>query len=158
MLREQFGASNDVGHARGPTVHDCRLIDFPRIRDPRGDLTVVEGGSHIPFEIRRVYYLYDVPPGAERGGHAHKDLQQVFIAMSGSFDVLLDDGRESRTVRLDRPFVGLYVTRMIWRTLERFSPGSVCTVLASERYTEADYYRSYETFRAARFPSGHGGG
>lgn len=124
----------------------CRMIELPKISDSRGRLTFVEGGSHIPFEIRRIYYLYDVPGGAGRGGHAHKALQQLFIAVSGRFDVILDDGREERHLHLDRPDHGLYVGPMIWRTLANFSLGAVCMVLASERYDEVDYYRRYEDF------------
>ena len=128
----------------------CRLIDLPRIADPRGNLTFVEGSSHIPFEIERVYYLYDVPGGAERGGHAHKALRQLIIAMSGSFDVLLDDGHEKKTFHLNRSYVGLYVCPMIWRELDNFSSGSVCMVLASNRYDEGDYYRDYDQFLRER--------
>lgn len=125
---------------------DCRLIDLPKICDPRGNLTFIEGGEHIPFDIRRVYYSYDVPGGKERGGHAHKDLQQLIIAMSGSFDVVLDDGRETRRVHLNRSYTGLYVCSMIWRELDNFSSGSVCMVLASNRYDPDDYYRDYDQY------------
>ena len=128
---------------------DCRTIELPRITDPRGNLTFVEGGRHAPFDIRRVYYLYDVPGGAERGGHGHRTLQQILIAMSGSFDVLLDDGRERRRFHLNRSYFGLYVAPMIWRELDNFSSGSVCLVLASEVYDEADYYRDYQEYLAA---------
>ena len=124
----------------------CRMIELPRITDPRGNLTFVEGGRHIPFEIRRVYYLYDVPGGAERGGHCHKELEQVLIAMSGSFDVLLDDGRERARHHLNRSYYGLYIAPMVWRELDNFSSGSVCLALASAPYDEADYYRDYQTF------------
>ena len=124
----------------------CLLIELPRIADPRGNLTFVEGGRHIPFEIRRVYYLYDVPGGAERGGHCHKELEQVLIAMSGSFDVLLDDGRERARYHLNRSYYGLYIAPMVWRELDNFSSGSVCLALASAPYSEADYYRDYQTF------------
>lgn len=124
----------------------CRLVDLPKISDPRGNLTFVEGGQHIPFDIQRVYYLYDVPGGAERGGHAHKGLQQLIIAMSGSFDVVLDDGREKKRFHLNRSYSGLYVCPMIWRELDNFSSGSVCMVLASQRYDEDDYYRDYVEF------------
>ena len=127
----------------------CRLIDLPRIADPRGNLTFVEGSSHIPFEIERVYYLYDVPGGAERGGHAHKALRQLIIAMSGSFDVTLDDGRDKKRFHLNRSYMGLFVTEMIWRELSNFSSGSVCLVLASNRYDEDDYYRDYGAYVAA---------
>lgn len=128
------------------SVHDCKIIDLPRINDPRGNLTFVEGGQHIPFAIQRVYYLYDVPGGAERGGHAHRDLQQLIIAMSGSFDIHLDDGVNKRTVHMNRSYFGLYVPTMIWREIDNFSSGAVCMVLASERYSEADYYREHDEF------------
>lgn len=127
----------------------CRIIDLPRVTDPRGNLTFIEGGRHIPFEIRRVYYLYDVPGGAERGGHAHRELEQVIIAMSGSFDVVLDDGTQQRRVHLNRSYHGLYVCPMVWRELDNFSSGSVCLVLASNPYDEADYFRDYEAFLRA---------
>lgn len=128
------------------SVRDCRVIDLPRIHDPRGNLTFVEGHNHIPFDIQRVYYLYDVPGGAERGGHAHKQLQQLIIAMSGSFDLHVDDGTERRTFHLNRSYHGVFVPRMIWREIDNFSSGAVCLVLASDRYDESDYYRSYQDF------------
>lgn len=127
-------------------VKDCKIIDLPRINDSRGNLTFVEGGNHIPFDIKRVYYLYDVPGGAERGGHAHRDLSQLIIAMSGSFDIHLIDGEDKKTFHLNRSYYGLYVPPMIWREIDNFSSGSVCMVLASNRYDEADYYRNYEDF------------
>src|SRR5947207_9273163 len=127
----------------------CRLIDLPRVADPRGNLTFVENGRHIPFEIRRVYYLYDVPGGAERGGHAHRRLQQLLIAIAGSFDVVVDDGRRRRRYHLNRSYFGLYLPPMTWRELDNFSSGSVCLVLASEPYDEADYHRCYQTYLAA---------
>lgn len=128
------------------TIADCRIIDLPRISDPRGNLTFIEGGQHVPFDIQRVYYLYDVPGGVDRGGHAHKKLQQLIIALSGSFDVVLDDGRDKSRVHLNRPDRGLYVCPMIWRELDNFSSGSVCMILASNRYDEADYFRDYGEF------------
>jgi len=131
------------------SLNDCRIIELPKIADPRGNLTFIEGDHHVPFDIRRVYYLYDVPGGAERGGHAHKELSQLIVAMSGSFDVLLDDGREKRRFHLNRSYYGLYVCPMIWRELDNFSSGSVCMVLASNRYDEADYYRNYDQFLKA---------
>lgn len=128
----------------------CGMVDLPKISDPRGNLTFIEGGRHVPFDIQRVYYLYDVPGGAERGGHAHKGLHQLIIAMSGSFDVILDDGSQQKRVHLNRSYNGLYVCPMIWRELDNFSSGSVCMVLASNRYDEADYYRNYAEFLQAR--------
>jgi hypothetical protein len=125
-------------------------MKFPKISDPRGNLTFIEGGRHVPFEIQRVYYLYDVPGGGERGGHAHKALHQVIIAISGSFDVIICDGRERQCIHLNRSYSGLYVCPMIWRELTNFSSGSVCMVLASNRYNEDDYYRDYRAYLSAR--------
>jgi hypothetical protein len=130
-------------------ISQCRIIDLPKIADPRGNLTFIEGGRHVPFEIRRVYYLYDTPGGAERGGHAHKDLHQLIVAMSGSFDVILNDGGKKKRFHLNRSYYGLYVCPMIWRELDNFSSGSVCMVLASNLYDEADYYREYREFLKA---------
>ena len=128
------------------SLADCKLINLPKIADPRGNLTFIETGRHIPFEIRRVYYLYDVPGGGERGGHAHKALSQLIVAMSGSFDVILSDGQKRQRFHLNRSYYGLYVCPMIWRELDNFSSGSVCMVLASNFYDESDYYRDYDTF------------
>lgn len=128
------------------SLSDVHIIELPVIADARGNLTFVEGNEHIPFDIKRVYYLYDVPGGAARGGHAHKNLQQIIIALSGSFDVLLDDGFDTKTYTLNRAFQGLYLSNMIWRELDNFTSGAVCMVLASERYDENDYYRDYEEF------------
>jgi dTDP-4-dehydrorhamnose 3,5-epimerase-like enzyme len=132
------------------SVDDCKILDLPKISDPRGNLTFIEGGRHVPFNIRRVYYLYDVPGGAERGGHAHKDLQEFIVAISGSFDVVLDDGTQKKRFHLNRSYNGLYVFPMVWRELDNFSSGSVCMVLASNKYDEADYYRDYAEFMQAR--------
>lgn len=132
------------------SIDDCQVIALPKITDPRGNLTFIEGSQHVPFDIQRVYYLYDVPGGAERGGHAHKGLQQLIVAMSGSFDVVLDDGRIRKRFHLNRSYVGLYVCPMIWRELDNFSSGSVCMVLASNRYDEADYYREYGAYLTDR--------
>lgn len=128
------------------SVANCKIIELPKISDPRGNLTFIEGGQHVPFDIRRVYYTYDVPGGAERGGHAHKALNQLIVAMSGSFDVTLDDGSEKKRFHLNRSYQGLYVCPMIWRELDNFSSGSVCMVLASNIYEESDYYRNYAEF------------
>ncbi len=127
-------------------IDKCEIIELPRINEPRGNLTFVESNRQIPFGIKRVYYLYDVPGGAERGGHAHKALHQLIIAMSGSFDVHLDDGYSKKTAHLNRRYNGLYVCPMIWREIDNFSSGAVCMVLASDYYTELDYYRDYDQF------------
>lgn len=127
----------------------CKIIELPKISDPRGNLTFVEGGNQIPFDIKRVYYLYDVPGGAERGGHAHKELSQLIIAMSGSFDVVLEQGGEKKRFHLNRSYQGLYVCPMMWRELDNFSSGSVCMVLASNIYEESDYYRDYNEYLTA---------
>jgi len=131
------------------SLNDCRLIDLPKINEWRGNLTFIEGMRHVPFEIKRVYYLYDVPGGAARAGHGHKQLEQFIIAMSGSFDVLLDDGMLQKKVHLNRSYYGLYMPAMTWRELDNFSSGSVCLVLASAPYDEVDYYRDYATFKQA---------
>ncbi|HEY9809873.1 MAG TPA: FdtA/QdtA family cupin domain-containing protein [Halomicronema sp.] len=127
-------------------LENCKLIELPKIADRRGNLTFIESHRHIGFDIQRVYYLYDVPGGAERAGHAHKELHQLFIAMSGSFDVILDDGYAKKKYHLNRSYYGLYVCPMIWREIDNFSSGSVCMVLASAYYDEADYYRDYNEF------------
>jgi hypothetical protein len=128
------------------SLQQCQLIHFPRITDPRGNLTFIEGARHVPFDIKRVYYLYDVPGGAERGGHAHRQLHEVLIALSGSFDVVLDDGTDKRRFHLNRSYSGLHIAPMVWRDLDNFSSGSVCLVLASALFDEADYYRDYQEF------------
>jgi hypothetical protein len=124
------------------------LIDLPVVSDPRGDLTFVEGENHIPFPIRRVYYLYNVPVDSERGGHAHKELEQVVFALSGSFRMKVDDGHTKSEYWLRDPRKGLYISRLIWREMDSFSQGAVCMVLASHRYEESDYYRDYKDFLA----------
>jgi hypothetical protein len=132
------------------SLNDCQLVELPKISDPRGNLTFIEGDRHVPFPIKRVYYLYDVPGGADRGGHAHKELHQLIIALAGSFDITLDDGREKKLFHLNRPFRGLHVGPMIWREIGNFSSGAVCLVLASDYYSEADYFRDYQGFLDAR--------
>ena len=126
----------------------CKVQSLPEIIDPRGNLTFIEGGKEVPFEIRRVYYLYDVPGGSERGGHGHRKLHQLIIAVSGSFDIHLDDGHSKKKLHMNRANQGLYICPMIWRDIDNFSSGAVCMVLASERYDELDYYRNYDQFVA----------
>jgi dTDP-4-dehydrorhamnose 3,5-epimerase-like enzyme len=124
------------------------MVELRRISNPKGNLTPIEAEADVPFPVRRVYYLYDVPSGEARGGHAHRTLQQVIIAVSGSFNVVLDDARDRHTYFLNRPNVGLYVPPGLWRELEGFSSGAVSLVLASEHYDEADYIRDYSAFQA----------
>lgn len=124
----------------------CKIIELPKIHDTRGDLTFVEGGVHLPFDIRRVYYLYNIPVDSERGGHAHKELEQVVFALSGSFRIQVDDGYQKKIYELRDPRKGLYISRLIWREMTDFSQGAVCMVLASHYYDEADYYRDYGEF------------
>jgi dTDP-4-dehydrorhamnose 3,5-epimerase-like enzyme len=127
----------------------CRVVTLPRISDPRGNLTMVENNAQVPFDIQRVYYLYDVPGGEVRGGHAHQQLEQLVIAASGSFEVLVDDGVHRERFFLNRSYFGLYIPRLVWRELDNFSSGSVCLVIASRPYEEDDYFRSYEEFLTA---------
>lgn len=131
------------------SVEQCRLIALPKVGDARGNLSFVEGENHIPFEIRRIYYLYDIPAGAQRGAHGHARLEQLIIPLAGSFDVVLDDGSQSIVERLDDASTGLYVCPMMWRDLKNFSPGAVALVLASLPYDEADYFRTYADFQKA---------
>ena len=128
------------------SLNKCSIIQLPKITDPRGNLTFFESKKHVPFDFKRVYYLYDVPGGSERGGHAHKDLHQFMIAMSGSFDVVNDDGREKKRIHMNRSYNGLYICPMMWRELDNFSSGAVCMVVASEYYDETDYIRDYGDF------------
>jgi len=128
---------------------DCRIINLPKISDARGNLTFIEGGRQVPFDIKRVYYLYDVPGGVERGAHGHRGLQQFIVAMSGSFDVVLDDGYETRTFQMNRSYYGLYVSPLMWRNITNVSSGAVLMVLASELYDESDYFRDYKQFLEA---------
>ncbi len=128
------------------SIFDCTIIDLPRVTNPAGNITALNGTEDLPFDIKRVYYLYDIPGGEERGGHAHKELQQYIIAASGSFDVVIDDGKQKRTISLNRPYRAFHIVPGIWRELNNFSSGSICLVLASEAYDEKDYYRDYESF------------
>ena len=131
------------------TLEHCKLIELPRINDPRGNLTFIEAERNVPFAVKRIYYLYDVPGGASRAGHGHRALQQLIIAMSGSFDVTLDDGTNTERFHLNRSYNGLYVPPMMWREIDNFSSGSVCMVLASDFYDESDYFRRHEDFLEA---------
>jgi dTDP-4-dehydrorhamnose 3,5-epimerase-like enzyme len=133
-----------------PSVHDLELKELPRVVDPRGSLTFLEGGGHLPFQIKRVFYLYDVPTGESRGAHAHRELQQFLICLSGSFDVALHDGREERSVHLNRPWQGLLVPPMIWAAETNFDPGTVCLVLASELYSREDYIYDFQQYLGLR--------
>ena len=129
-----------------PRVSDCALIPLGEIEDDRGNLTVVQSGDTVPFDIRRVFYIYDIPGGEARGAHAHKACHQFLVAASGSFEVVLDDGTEKRTVFLNRPFMGLHIPPGIWAAEQEFSSGAVCLVLTSEAYDEADYIRDYQEY------------
>lgn len=131
------------------SVSECRLVDLPKIMDQRGNLTFVEGGRHMPFDIRRLYYLWDVPRNAERGAHGHRALEQLIIPVFGSFDVELDDGVDRATFHMNDPAKALYVCPMMWRDLRSFSFGAVVLVLASEFYDEGDYFRDYQEFLKA---------
>ena len=128
------------------TLDDCKIINLPKITDPRGNLSFFEEGVNFPFDIKRIFYLYDVPTGESRGAHAHLNLHQFLVCLSGSFDVSLDDGKEKKVVHLNRPWMGLYIPRMIWASEINFDAGSVCLVAASDKYTESDYIRNYEDF------------
>ena len=127
-------------------LREWKMIDLPKVTDPRGNLTFIEGGKHIPFEMKRVFYLYDVPGGASRAGHALKTCHQFIIAALGSFDIILDDGAHRQRFHLNRSYYGLYVPPLIWREIDNFSSGSVCLVFASEFFNEGDYYRNYQDF------------
>jgi dTDP-4-dehydrorhamnose 3,5-epimerase-like enzyme len=138
---------NYLLHEKCTILDKCKIINFPKITDVRGNLSFIEDNKQIPFEIKRVYYLYDVPSGASRGGHAHKALEQIVIALSGSFDVYLDDGHEKRKFFLNRPHYGLYIAPGVWREIENFSSNSVALALTSDFYNEKDYVRNYQVFK-----------
>lgn len=131
---------------RETTVYDCTLVELPKNHFDRGNITAVNEQMEVPFDIQRVYYLYDVPGGESRGGHGHKELQQLIVAASGSFDLIIDDGRIKRTFHLARPNMGVYMPAGIWRELDNFSSGSICLVLASSVYDEQDYIRTYSDY------------
>ena len=128
------------------TIYNCGIIRLPKVNNRAGNITALENNITVPFEVKRVYYLYDIPGGEGRGGHAHKDLHQLVVAASGSFDVILDDGLTKRTVTLNRPYNSLYIVSGIWREISNFSSGSICLVLASELYDEQDYIRDYNYY------------
>jgi hypothetical protein len=129
------------------TVFDCSLLELDKHHHETGNISIVENGNEVPFDINRVYYLYDIPGGEDRGAHAHNDLRQLVIAASGSFDIILDDGKVKRSVTLNRPYIGLLIVPGIWRELINFSSGAICMVLASHKYNEADYIRDYDEFK-----------
>lgn len=131
-------------------VHNCNVMELPKLHNKAGNITVVQNGLAMPFDVRRIYYLYDVPGGSERGGHAHKALYQLIVAVSGSFDVILDDGVNKKIIQLNRPYYGLLVIPGIWRELVNFSSGAVCLVLASEKFNPGDYIRDYSVFKQFR--------
>ncbi len=131
------------------SIQNCKLIELPKIADHRGNLTFIENSRHIPFDMKRIYYLYDVPDNAERGAHGHRELQQLIVALSGSFEIILNDGCDSKTFYLNKPWEGLYIPPMMWRELKNFSSDAICFVLASHYYDEKDYFRDYEEFLLA---------
>lgn len=139
---------------KNSTVFDCTVVHLPKIHNTSGNITSVNSFKEIPFEINRVYYLYDVPGGESRGGHGHKDLQQLIIAASGSFDLILDDGQVKRTFHLSRPYSGVFLPPGIWRELDNFSSGAICLVLASHEYSEDDYIRDYSDFKKYKSQAG----
>lgn len=144
-----MNSSRPSNQAVAPAVQaECRLIDLPKIKDPRGNLSFIEGDSHIPFEIQRAYWIYDVPGGEGRGGHAYRTLHEFIVAVAGSLDVVLDDGQEVRRFTLNRSYYGLYVPPMVWRSMENFSTNALCLNLASGPYDPDDYIRDPEAFRA----------
>jgi dTDP-4-dehydrorhamnose 3,5-epimerase-like enzyme len=128
------------------SINDCHVVELPKIHYPQGNITPITGSIQIPFDIKRIYYLYDVPGGETRGGHAHYNLQQLIVAVSGSFDIIIDDGKRKKIITLNRPNSGLYLTPGIWRDLINFSSGAVLLVLASDKYDENDYIRDYNQF------------
>ena len=128
-------------------IHSCNVVELNKVQSPTGNITVVQNGEYLPFDINRVYYLYDVPGGSERGGHAHTKLYQLIVAASGSFDVILKDGKNKKIIQLNRPYFGLLVVPGIWREIINFSSGAICLVLASHKYDEADYIRDFDEYK-----------
>jgi hypothetical protein len=133
-------------------IHSCTVVELKKIHNPAGNITIIQSGIDLPFDVKRIYYLYDVPGGSERGGHAHKALQQLIVAASGSFDVILDDGVNKKAINLNRPDYGLLVVLGIWREIANFSSGAICLVLASEKYDSDDYIRDYSDFIKTKYP------
>ncbi len=129
------------------SVYDCQLLNLPKVKNRSGNLTAINNDIEVPFDIKRIYYLYDVPGGESRGGHSHKELQQLIVSASGSFDLVVDDGDIKRIFHLDRPYMGVYMPSGLWRELINFSSGAICLVLASLEYSEDDYIRDYEEFK-----------
>ncbi|MCW3804157.1 sugar 3,4-ketoisomerase [Plebeiibacterium marinum] len=127
-------------------IHNCNVVELPKIHNRAGNITVIQNGDHLPFDVKRLYYLYDVPGGSDRGGHAHKNLYQLIVAASGCFDVIIDDGKNKKIIQLNRPNYGLLVIPGIWREIVNFSSGAICFVLASQKYSEEDYIRDYDEF------------
>jgi len=140
-----------------PTIDDCSVVELPKITDARGNLTFVEQQRHVPFAIKRIFYLYDIPTGSDRGAHAHRQQHQFLICLAGSFDVEVDDGTDTRLIHLNRPWKGLHVPPMIWAAEKHFDPGSVCLVLSSDLFAEDDYIRDYPGYLAARSGGVSGG-
>ena len=132
------------------SLDNCKILELPKIQDNRGNLTFIEAGRHVPFDFKRAYFLYDVPGGSTRGGHAHKELHQIVIAMSGSFDIELSDGVNKKRFHLNRSYFGLYIPPMVWREMDNFSSGSVALVLASDFYSEEDYFRDFPEYVSLR--------
>lgn len=137
-------------------IHNCNVVELTKIHNPAGNITIIQNGGHQPFDVKRVYYLYDVPGGAERGGHAHKSLYQLIVAASGSFDVIIDDGTNKKIVELNRPYYGLLVVPGIWREIVNFSSGAICLVLASSKYEREDYIRDYKDFQKFKNDTSNG--
>ena len=137
-------------------IHNCNVVELTKIHNSAGNITIIQNDKHQPFNVRRIYYLYDVPGGSERGGHAHKQLHQLIVAASGSFDVILDDGRNKKIIELNRPNYGLLVIPGIWREIVNFSSGAICLVLASEKYQSEDYIREYSKFKKYKDDTSNG--
>lgn len=128
-------------------IHNCNVVELKKIHNPAGNITIFQNGDPQHFDVKRIYYLYDVPGGSERGGHAHKALHQLIVAASGAFDVIIDDGRNRKIIQINRPYFGLLIVPGIWREIINFSSGAICLVLASEKYKEDDYVRNYSDFK-----------